>query len=504
MNHLLGRAAGLLLHPTSLPGPHGIGDLGEPALSFLDFLDEAGQRLWQVLPLGPTGFGDSPYACFSSFAGNPLLINLEILRSWGLLEKKDIMDAPDFSADGVDYGAVYEWKVPLLRRAAAAFLGSRGGKLHAGFDAFRRKSKWLADYSLFTALKSAFGGRAWNRGWESGIALRKPGAIAEWRAKLSDAADAEEAVQFFFSLQWQAVREKAADKGIRVIGDMPIFAAEDSADVWANRGFFTLDENGLPVQVAGVPPDYFSATGQLWGNPLYDWEALKRADFSLWVDKIGAAEEMYDFVRIDHFRGFESCWAVPASARTAERGKWMKAPGAEVFEAVKRGIGEAPIIAEDLGVITPEVEALRARFGFPGMRILQFAFDKTESGGFSPDNRFLPHNHSRDCVAYTGTHDNDTTMGWYETRSAEERTYMDRYAFSREESPAWRLIRMAMSSVAGFCIIPLQDALELGSAARMNMPGTSGGNWRWRFAHGALSDQLARRLRELAEMYGRA
>ncbi len=504
MNPDARRASGILLHPTSLPGPHGIGDLGEAAHGFLEFLSSSGQRLWQVLPLGPTGYGDSPYACFSSFAGNPLLINLDVLRAWGLLDAKDFAGVPRFPADRVDYGAVYEWKIPLLRKAASAFLESPDKALHDRFDAFLRKTRWLPDFSLFMALKAAFGGGAWNRSWDRDIALRDARALEKWKTVLADAAKKEEAIQFFFFQQWESIRKAAAGRGIRIIGDMPIFAAEDSADVWANRGLFLLDENGLPTLVAGVPPDYFAATGQLWGNPLYDWDALAREGFSLWVEKLKRAGEMYDYIRIDHFRGFESCWAVPASESTAERGTWKKVPGVRVFEAVKLALGDAPIIAEDLGVITPEVEALRARFGFPGMRILQFAFDKGEAGALSPDNRFLPHNHSRDCVVYTGTHDNDTTMGWYESRTSEERAYLDRYADSRQDNPAWRLIRMAMASVADFCVIPLQDVLALGRDARMNLPGTVGSNWRWRFAPGLLKDTLARKLREMSELYGRA
>ena len=498
------RASGILLHPTSLPGPHGIGDLGEAAQEFLEFLSSSGQGLWQVLPLGPTGYGDSPYACFSSFAGNPLLINLDALRAWGLLDARDLAGIPRFSADSVDYGAVYEWKIPLLRKAASAFLDSSDKTLNDRFGGFRAKARWLPDFSLFMALKAAFGGGAWNRAWDRDIALRDCSALERWRTELADAAKKEEVIQFFFFQQWEAVRRAAAGRGIRIVGDMPIFAAEDSADVWANRGLFLLDENGHPTLVAGVPPDYFSSTGQLWGNPLYDWDALKREGFSLWVEKLKSALEMYDFLRIDHFRGFESCWAVTASLPTAERGKWMRVPGVELFEAVKLALGDAPIVAEDLGVITPEVEALRERFGFPGMRILQFAFDKGEAGILSSDNRFLPHNHARDCVVYTGTHDNDTTMGWYESRTPEERAYLDRYADSRQDNPAWRLIRMAMASVAGFCVIPLQDVLVLGRDARMNMPGTVGSNWRWRFAPGLLSDALARRLRGMSELYGRA
>lgn len=515
------RASGILLHPTSLPGPHGIGDLGPSAHRFLDFLSSAGQALWQVLPVGPTGYGDSPYACFSSFAGNPLLVSLETLSAWGLLSPADLSDIPAFSPDRVDYGGIIAWKIPLLRRAAQSLLErSEAGDarpdngLHDSFRDFAAKEAWwLEDYSLFIALKRFFEARArsrdetagaWNTSWDRDIALRKPSAMERWRRELALDSRIESVIQFFFFRQWQELRAAAAARGVRIIGDLPIFAAPDSADVWANRELFLLDGEGRPTAVSGVPPDYFAATGQLWGNPLYDWAALKRRRFSYWVRRIQAATSLYDYVRIDHFRGFCACWTVPAGEKTAENGRWVPALGAELFRTLARELGRLPLIAEDLGVITPDVNELRESLGFPGMRVLQFAFDAGEAGSLSADNRFLPHNHAVDSVVYTGTHDNDTSRGWYAHRTPEERDYLARYSGCSDGEVEWILIRMALSSVSRFAIVPLQDILSLGSEARMNTPGTSGGsNWAWRFPEGALSPRAAERLRALSALYGR-
>ncbi len=502
------RSGGILLHPTSLPGPYGIGELGPCALRFLEFLRDAGQTLWQVLPLGPTGFGDSPYACFSSFAGNPLLVSLETLLEWGDLSPSDLGDVPAFPEDRVDYGKLMEWKAPLLERAARRFLDNAGGERKAAFDVFRVEEEgWLDDFCLFLALKDEFSKRAagaWNDTWPRDIALREPAALARWKRELSDRIALKQVVQFYFFSQWNAIRRFAAGMGIRIIGDLPIFVAEDSADVWAHRELFLLNEDGKPAAVSGVPPDYFTATGQLWGNPLYDWEAMRRKGFSFLIDRIRAALRLFDIVRIDHFRGFEACWTVLAGEPTAERGQWIKAPGKALFEAVQHKLGDLPIIAEDLGVITPEVNALREELGFPGMRILQFAFDRRDAGELGGENRFLPHNHSADSVVYTGTHDNDTTRGWWAGRSAEERGFLDRYSPSSDTDIWWRFIRMAMSSVGRFAVIPLQDALGLGSEARMNTPGTLGGNWTWRVRGDMLDSTLAGRLRELAVLFDRA
>ena len=498
------RQGGILLHPTSLPGAHGIGDLGEQASHFLDFLVEAGQSLWQVLPLGPTGYGDSPYACFSSFAGNPLLVSLESLAERGLILSQELENAPALPADRVDYGAVIKWKVPLLRRAAVRFLQTAHGLYQDEFEAFRRAEReWLDDYCLFMAIKRVFKG-AWNPSWDRDIALREPSSVDRYRRDLAGDIAVEEVIQFFFFSQWDALHQAAARKGIRMVGDLPIFVAPDSADVWAHRDLFLLDGKGSPKAVSGVPPDYFAATGQLWGNPLYDWEALAAQGFQFWIQRIRAARRMFDLVRIDHFRGFEACWAVPAGERTAEHGRWVKVPGREMFRAIQDALGPLPIIAEDLGVITPEVTALRESLGFPGMRILQFAFDSAESGALGAANRFLPHNHVPDSVVYTGTHDNDTTRGWYAGRSAEERAVLDAYAPPTDPEVEWRLIRMALSSVCRFAVVPLQDILGLGTEARMNTPGTrSTGNWSWRADAGYRNPAVARRLRSLSLLYGR-
>jgi 4-alpha-glucanotransferase len=499
-----GRASGLLLHPTSLPGPYGCGDLGAGAHRFLDFLAEAGQSLWQVLPLGPTGFGDSPYACFSSFAGNPLLISIDALRDKGLIGAADLDGRPEFPPGRISYGPLIAWKIPLLRAAAARFIASAGPDQRRELERLRNEQGWwLADFCLFMAIKRRFAD-AWNVSWESDIAQRTPAALTRWREAVAREAEEEEVIQLFFFSQWKSLREAARTRGIRFIGDLPIFVAPDSADVWSNRDLFLLGPDSRPTAVSGVPPDYFAATGQLWGNPLYDWQAIARQGYRFWIQRIGAACGLFDYVRIDHFRGFEACWSVPAGDPTAEKGRWVEVPGEELFEALKKELGRLPIIAEDLGVITPEVTALRERLGFPGMRILQFAFDSAEAGTLSADNRFLPHNHAPLSIVYTGTHDNDTTRGWWEKRSQAEREYLQGYAASSEPEIHWRLIRMAMASVCMFAVIPMQDVLGLGSEARMNTPGTSGGsNWCWRMVERDWDRASAARLRSLAALYGR-
>jgi 4-alpha-glucanotransferase len=510
------RASGILMHPTSLPGPHGIGELGREAHLFLDFLGAAGQSLWQVLPLGPTGYGDSPYACFSSFAGNPLLISIDTLIEWDLLSPDDVGDRPVFPPERVAFGPLIQWKMPLLRRAAARLLSGNDGARLCALAAFRaEEAGWLRDYCLFRAVKSSFEEKArrtgstagaWNVAWDRDIALRRPEAVERFTRELDAEIAVEEAIQFLFFSQWDALHAHAREKGVRIIGDLPIFAAPDSADVWAHQDLFLLDPDGRPTVVSGVPPDYFAATGQLWGNPLYDWKALERGGFGFWLQRIDAACRLFDLVRIDHFRGFEACWEVPGGAPTAEKGRWVKVPGARMFEALERERGRLPIIAEDLGVITPEVNALRERFGFPGMRILQFAFDSGEASSLdAAENRFLPHNHAADSVVYTGTHDNDTTRGWWESRTPKERGYLESYSPSAEPDIGWRFIRMAMESVCRFCVVPMQDVLGLGADARMNTPGTSSGkNWTWRAADGFRVPALAERLRSLAVLYGRA
>jgi 4-alpha-glucanotransferase len=509
----LTRASGILLHPTSFPGPSGIGDLGETAYQFIDFLVEAKQSLWQVLPLGPTGYGDSPYASFSTFAGNPLLINLDKLVEAGDLNPADLAEIPDFPIDTVDYGWVINYKLPLLEKAACQFLASATSARKADFETFcAEQAGWLDDYALFMAVKEQFDrqaqkakifGAMWSNYWDKDIALRDPKAVAHWRKEEAEAIAIRKVWQFYIHEQWTSLRRYANERGIKIIGDIPIFVAPDSADVWANRELFLLDEEGQPTVVAGVPPDYFSETGQLWGNPLYDWKALAAQGYQWWIDRIEATLRQVDIIRIDHFRGFEAYWEVPSGEETAINGRWVKAPGMELFEAIEQALGELPILAEDLGVITPAVEALRDHFEFPGMKILQFAFDSKEAGGLNATNAFLPHNHQRNAVVYTGTHDNDTTKGWYRARTPEEKDLIRRYLGRPDHDIAWEFIRMAMASVARYDIIPMQDILNLDSDARMNRPAILGGNWAWRYRPEALNEWVSMRLRELVDLYGR-
>ena len=501
------RVAGILLHPTSLPGPHGIGELGPAALAFLDFLHQTGQRLWQVLPLGPTGYGDSPYQCFSAFAGNPLLVSLDRLRDQGLLSAEDLR-APRFDARAVDFGRVIEWKQPLLAKACATFEEKADAARREALEAFvRSHAAWLPDFALFTALKRASGGAAWNT-WERSLVEREPDALERARRELARECREVEFAQWLFFEQWAELRRTAHERGIRLMGDVPIFVAHDSADVWAHPELFHLGRDGRPSLQAGVPPDYFSATGQLWGNPLYRWDALERTGYAWWVDRLRAVFELVDLVRLDHFRGFEAYWEVAGDATTAIDGRWVKGPGAALFEAVSGALGELPVVAEDLGVITPEVEALRDALGLPGMAILQFAFGSDAHG-----NDFLPHNYPRRKVVYTGTHDNDTVVGWWNagvgnsTRSAaeveQERERALAYVGGDGSEIHWDFVRTLLVSVADTAIVPLQDVLGVGSQGRMNLPGRGDGNWRWRFRAGDLTPELRRRLRAITEGSGR-
>lgn len=492
------RASGLLLHPTSLPGRFGIGDLGATAYEFLEFLSASGQRLWQVLPLGPTGYGDSPYACFSAFAGNPLLISLDRLAESGFLLQDDLHDIPAFPERMVDYGRVVEWKGHLLDQAFTRFKTEASAAEQDEFEQFCEMNRvWLDDYALFMALKAAHGGAAWTT-WPPEIAGRQPHAVAEWTERLADRIMFHRYVQYLFNAQWSAVRQYAHDLGIELVGDVPIFAAHDSADVWSHPDLFYLDESGSPTVVAGVPPDYFSKTGQLWGNPLYRWDELARTGYAWWIARLRATFALVDRVRLDHFRGFEAYWEVPATEETAINGRWIPGPGADFFEAVRQALGPVPIIAEDLGVITPEVEALRDQFGFPGMKVLQFAF------GADATNPYLPHNYFRNCVVYTGTHDNDTTLGWYwESGTPAEQAAVLKYVGTDDRDLHWSMIRLAFAAVADTAVVPLQDVLGLGTEARMNRPGTSSGNWTWRYPAGVLTRGVARRLYELTDVYGR-
>lgn len=502
------RASGILLHPTSLPGSFGIGDLGREAYAFIDFLIASKQRLWQVLPLGPTGFGDSPYQCFSAFAGNTLLISPQELIQAGLLSEHDVSDPPRLPAGRVDFGRAITYKKGLLDRAFENFKGLTGGSLPHEFAGFcHEAASWLEDYSLFRALKDAHGGMEWTR-WETQFAMRDPAALAHAREALRDRVEAEKFFQFLFFKQWSALKAYCRDRQVKIIGDTPIFIALDSADVWTRPEMFKLGPDRRPVVVAGVPPDYFSKTGQLWGNPIYNWDAMRATGFRWWIDRLNAAFQTVDILRIDHFRGFCAAWEVPGQDKTAERGRWVEVPGRELFTTLRNTFGELPIIAEDLGVITPDVEALRDDFGFPGMRVLQFAF-RGDSKTID-----LPHNYIRNCVVYTGTHDNDTTVGWFHskagagsTRDAEqiarEQEYCLKYLNTDGREIHWDVIRAAWASVANTAVVPLQDLLGLGSRARMNLPASEEGNWRWRFRAGALSRKLGERLGEVTELYGR-
>jgi 4-alpha-glucanotransferase len=503
------RASGILLHPTSLPGRFGIGDFGSEALQFVEFLAASSQRLWQVLPLGPTGYGDSPYQCFSAFAGNPLLISLESLVEEGLLTASDLAAPPSSSDTEIDYGAVMAFKKPLLEKAYRTFEAGASASQREAFDAFRAEQKgWLPEYALFTVIKEEHGGGSWTD-WPEDIRSRQPEALERWKKDSADAVRAREFAQYLFFTQWRVVKDACRARGIRLMGDIPIFVAHDSADVWARPDLFLLHDDGRPAFVAGVPPDYFSATGQLWGNPLYRWDRMQESGFKWWIERFRATLAMVDLVRVDHFRGFEAFWKVPGDAKTAEKGEWVKAPGGPLFEAVRNELGDLPIVAENLGMITPEVEELRRRFGFPGMAILQFAFGDDPQG-----SSFIPHNFHHELVAYTGTHDNDTTLGWWEggegssTRSRKqvekERAYALEYLKSDGTEVHWDFIRVLIASVADTTVVPLQDVLGLASDARMNLPGRPGGNWRWRFEKDALTPQITERLRNLTDIYGRA
>ena len=509
------RISGLLLHPSSLPSLGGIGDMGPAAQDFIRRLSEAKQRIWQVLPLGPTGYGDSPYAPFSSFAGNELLISPELLVDEGLIDRQRLREASRFPRDRVDYGSVIPWKRALLHEAAAEFVARASSERKKAFERFRSAERaWLEPYSLFRSIKSEYDAKAqaegrtgtlWNNYWPKALAMSDPAALTEEREKWAVLMERFALLQFFFAEQWTALKGAANAAGLILVGDLPIFVAEDSADVWAEPSLFDLDANGRPREVAGVPPDYFSDDGQLWGNPLYAWEEHERTGFAWWKRRLRSALARFDVVRIDHFRGFEAYWAVPAGEKTARLGRWRKAPGEKLFEAVKAEFGsEIPVVAEDLGFITEEVKALRDDLGLPGMRILQFAFDASESGSaFDPKNSFLPHNYVQRCVAYTGTHDNDTLAGWYAQASDEEREYIARYLGYSPADPVEALVRELMKSIAAWAVVPMQDILGLGTEARMNTPSTLGGNWTWRMEEGAFSGALARKLAEVTRLYGR-
>jgi 4-alpha-glucanotransferase len=492
------RRSGVICHPTSFPGPHGIGDLGEPAFRFVDWLARGSQSDWQILPLGPIGPGNSPYASPSAFAGNTLLISIPWLVGDGLLPQGTLDSSPEFASAFVDYDAVRAFKLPLLQQAFAQFRRGGGAALRPAFESYRHEqATWLDDYALFLALKDQFGGAVWSD-WPPEFALREPQAIADVRAKLDDEVRCHQFVQFLFDSQWRELRRYANDRGARVIGDLPIFVTYDSADVWAHRELFRLDDFGRPTEVAGVPPDAFTASGQLWGNPVYNWAHNAQTGFRWWIDRVRSALHRVDLLRIDHFRGFAATWVVPAEAPTAASGHWERGPGRAIFDAMEGALGALPFIVEDLGLVTPDVTELREALGLPGMKVLQFAFDS------GPSNPYLPHNYAQNVVAYTGTHDNQTTIGWFRTLPEHVRANVQRYLGRDGSDIAWDLIRTAWSSVADQAIAPLQDVMRLEDDARMNMPGSPYGNWAWRYAPHQLHEGLADSLREMTETYGRS
>ena len=491
------RAAGVLLHPTSLPGRYGIGDLGYEATVFLDWAQSASLKLWQVLPLNPPGYGNSPYGCHSSYAGNPLLISPQRLLQEGLLPDHAADDVPEFPDGHVDFDRVRPYKLELLRASWRHFNAHARDEQHQALARFEADNAWLPDWALYAALKERHNDARWSE-WPQPLARRDAAAIAAAAREHAESIRFHQYVQFLFFRQWAAVREAAIAHGIRIMGDVPIYVAGDSADVWANRDLFQLDERGEPTVVAGVPPDYFSTTGQRWGNPLYRWDLLRDTKYRWWVSRVRAALRFADIVRVDHFRGFAAYWEIPAHEPTAIHGRWMPGPGRALFDAIRESLGDLPLVAEDLGFITPEVHELRRSIGVPGMKILQFAFTQINSP-------HLPHCYEPATVVYTGTHDNDTARGWFTNASPQERLVAETYLGVDGHGPIeWALIRAAYTSVAQTAIVPVQDVLGLGSEARMNRPGDGTANWSWRLRPGSLKLEHAERLRRLAEITGRS
>lgn len=490
------RRSGILLHPTSLPGRQPVGTLGKEAYRFIDALVEAGQSVWQILPLGPTGYGDCPYSCFSAFAGNPFLINLSLLTETGELKKTDL--PPSFQAtDRVDFASAHEKILPLLDLACVNFKRTTTTERQNQFDQFcHEQAFWLDDYALFQSLRKRYDLQPWNT-WPEQIRLRDEHTLVQARKELINEIYRHKLVQFLFFDQWFRLKRYANDHGILIFGDLPIFVAEDSADVWCNQTFFHLDKNSRPTLVAGVPPDYFSATGQRWGNPLYCWEQMGKDNYSWWKARFRWNLDFFDLVRVDHFRGFSACWAIPADDLTAEHGYWMEVPGEQLFNHLKQDIGYLPLIAEDLGIITPDVTSLRDQFNFPGMKILQFAFD---SGA---DNPYLPHNLTSNSVVYTGTHDNNTSLGWWRSIDAAMKNKIKDYLRNPCREMPWPLIETAFSSVSMLALCPIQDILALTSTSRMNTPGTTHNNWLWRMQKEAFNSDIRTRLKNLSYLYGR-
>ncbi|HKO62056.1 MAG TPA: 4-alpha-glucanotransferase [Pyrinomonadaceae bacterium] len=502
------RGAGILLHPTSLPARYGIGDFGPEAYAFANFLIDAGQSLWQMLPLGPTDNGNSPYSSYSAFAGNTLLISPEQLVLDGLLTTDELPTTSILPEEQIDFRSVRASKAAMLKVAYTHYQESVDTSLRAEFESFNKDHKhWLDNYALFRSLKTARSGAAWHE-WEPSLVNREPPALIRAGADLEEQINEVKFYQFLFFRQWKALKKYCNERGIDLMGDIPIFVAHDSVDVWANADQFKLTSDNLPAVVAGVPPDYFSATGQFWGNPIYDWDRMSEDGFKWWVTRMRAAFQMYDIVRIDHFRGFAACWEIPAEAETAEDGSWVTVPGDEVFAAIKTALGELPIIAEDLGVITGEVDQLRGKFNFPGMRVLQFAFSGDE------ENIHLPHNYPANVVAYTGTHDNDTAVGWFNRvpvagslstadEIESERNFCKEYLKTNGEEIHWDFIQAVSASNANTAIVPLQDVLGLGSHTRMNLPNSVDGNWLWRMKADALTDEIVTKLGSITEVHGR-
>ncbi|MEJ2518831.1 MAG: 4-alpha-glucanotransferase [Desulfuromonadales bacterium] len=490
------RASGILLHPTALPGPGPIGDFGPEAFAFVDFLAAAGQSVWQILPLGPTGYGHSPYNALSAFAGNPALIDLRQLIDCGDLDSSRT-GRLYATGEATDFDQGHRFKQRLLQDAAQNFWSRQRSSRHDEFVAFcAAKADWLEDFSLYMALKETFAEQAWHQ-WPQGLRRRDPEELTGWRARLADECRVHAYQQFVFEGQWQTLKNYANRHGVQIFGDLPIFVAYDSAEVWANQHLFRLDAEGRPLVVAGVPPDYFSRTGQRWGNPLYCWSAHQQDGFSWWLRRFAQKLQRCDLIRVDHFRGFQACWVIPATESTAINGHWEETPGDQLFATLQQKWPTLPIVAEDLGLITAEVTALRDRFNLPGMCVLQFAFDG------SPDNPYLPENQIQNSVIYTGTHDNDTTLGWWRSLSPKDRRRVSAYLDEDTPDMPWALMRLALSSVADLCILPCQDILECDSAARFNMPGRATGNWQWRLHEGLLTQSLAERVRVLTETYQR-
>ncbi len=491
------RSSGILLHISSLPGNEGIGTLGENAFRFVDFLAETKQKIWQILPLGPIGYGNSPYQCYSAFAGNPLFIDLELLQKESLLHENELLNIPRFLKRKVEFQKVEEWKYKLLHNAFKVFKTLDSKELEVEFSVFRNENSWwLDDYSIFMALKQHFGNVIW-MDWEDGAKFREKKALNNYRNLLADEINFRKFMQFFFFRQWAQVKTYAHSKGIKIMGDLPLYVSTDSVDVWANTDIFELDKNLRPTKVGGVPPDYFSETGQLWGNPVFNWRKMHNRGYDWWMARLHFELKKFDLVRIDHFRGLEAFWSVPAGEKTAINGEWIAAQGFEMLKKFRDQIHHLPLIAEDLGVITPEVEKLRDDFHLPGMKVLQFAF------GSDATNKNLPHNYSENFMVYTGTHDNNTTLGWLKSLKRKEKKQVRKYLGRNRKKALHKLITMAWASTAKMAVIPLQDLLEMDEKARMNTPGTASGNWEWRFRWTQLKRKHKARLRELTEKYNR-